>query len=101
MGMILRIASSRIVGQGDIVGRSGYFSLNLSANSVMRGRLDARRTLKSLVADLRLTKKTALTKQHKKAVNQEETTAFYKNLIFFFFYLSQSGCSARYCSHRE
>ena len=55
MGMILRIASSRIVGQGDIVGRSGYFSLNLSANSVMRGRLDARRTLKSLVADLRYT----------------------------------------------
>ena len=55
MGMILRIASSRIVGQGDIVGRSGYFSLNLSANSVMRGRLDARRTLKSLVADLRNT----------------------------------------------
>ena len=53
MGMILRIASSRIVGQGDIVGRSGYFSLNLSAISVMRGRLDARRTLKSLVADLR------------------------------------------------
>ena len=53
MGMILRIASSRIVGQGGIVGRSGYFSLNLSANSVMRGRLDARRTLKSLVADLR------------------------------------------------
>ena len=55
MGMILRIASSRIVGQGDIVGRSGDFSLNLSANSVMRGRLDARRTLKSLVADLRFT----------------------------------------------
>ena len=55
MGMILRIASSRRVGQGDIVGRSGYFSLNLSANSVMRGRLDARRTLKSLVADLRCT----------------------------------------------
>ncbi|MCG0338264.1 hypothetical protein, partial [Phocaeicola vulgatus] len=45
-------------GQGDIVGRSGYFSLNLSANSVMRGRLDARRTLKSLVADLRIDKKT-------------------------------------------
>ena len=59
MGMILRIASSRIVGQGDIVGRSGYFSLNLSANSVMRGRLDARRTLKSLVADLRQNKKMA------------------------------------------
>ena len=57
MGMILRIASSRIVGQGDIVGRSGYFSLNLSANSVMRGRLDARRTLKSLVADLRIVTK--------------------------------------------
>ena len=57
MGMILRIASSRIVGQGDMVGRSGYFSLNLSANSVMRGRLDARRTLKSLVADLRKMKK--------------------------------------------
>jgi uncharacterized membrane-anchored protein len=45
------------VGQGDIVGRSGYFSLNLSANSVMRGRLDARRTLKSLVADLRFQKR--------------------------------------------
>ncbi len=60
MGMILRIASSRIVGQGDIVGRSGYFSLNLSANSVMRGRLDARRTLKSLVADLRFGKLFAL-----------------------------------------
>ena len=59
MGMILRIASSRIVGQGDIVGRSGYFSLNLSANSVMRGRLDARRTLKSLVADLRKSRKTS------------------------------------------
>ena len=54
MGMILRIASRRIEGQGEIAGRSGYFSLNLSANSVMRGRLDARRTLKSLVADLRL-----------------------------------------------
>ena len=57
--MILRIASSRIVGQGDIVGRSGYFSLNLSANSVMRGRLDARRTLKSLVADLRMKRRIA------------------------------------------
>ena len=60
MGMILRIASSRIVGQGDIVGRSGYFSLNLSANSVMRGRLDARRTLKSLVADLRENKNSSI-----------------------------------------
>ena len=60
MGMILRIASSRIVGQGDIVGRSGYFSLNLSANSVMRGRLDARRTLKSLVADLRISEESSV-----------------------------------------
>ncbi|RGS49950.1 hypothetical protein DWX88_21020, partial [Bacteroides xylanisolvens] len=42
-----------------IVGRSGYFSLNLSANSVMRGCLDARRTLKSLVADLRIYKRLA------------------------------------------
>ena len=65
MGMILRIASSRIVGQGDIVGRSGYFSLNLSANSVMRGRLDARRTLKSLVADLRINTKGPLKALHK------------------------------------
>lgn len=63
MGMILRIASSRIVGQGDIVGRSGYFSLNLSANSVMRGRLDARRTLKSLVADLRSNNLSYITEQ--------------------------------------
>ena len=54
MGMILRIASSRIVGQGDIVGRSGYFSLNLSDNSVMSGHVHARRTLKGLVADLRI-----------------------------------------------
>ena len=55
MGMIQRIASSRIVGQRQgILWAKGYFSLNLSANSVMRGRLDARRTLKSLVADLRL-----------------------------------------------
>ena len=65
MGMILRIASSRIVGQGDIVGRSGYFSLNLSANSVMRGRLDARRTLKSLVADLRSNKRNGNLRQTK------------------------------------
>lgn len=53
MGMILRIASSRIVGQGDIVGRSGYFSLNLSDASVMRRRVHAKRTLKGLVANLR------------------------------------------------
>ena len=68
MGMILRIASSRIVGQGDIVGRSGYFSLNLSANSVMRGRLDARRTLKSLVADLRKSLKLVLLNNSGKGV---------------------------------
>ena len=54
MGMILRIASSRIVGSGDVVGRSGCISLNLSDNSVMRGRVHARRTLKGLVADLRI-----------------------------------------------
>ena len=53
MGMILRIVSSRIVGEGDVVGGSGYFSLNLSDNSVMRGRIHVRRTLKGLVADLR------------------------------------------------
>ena len=70
MGMILRIASSRIVGQGDIVGRSGYFSLNLSANSVMRGRLDARRTLKSLVADLRLTRFSELKKHKEKGLER-------------------------------
>lgn len=74
MGMILRIASSRIVGQGDIVGRSGYFSLNLSANSVMRGRLDARRTLKSLVADLRKNKKETVRISGYK-VNAVDTTA--------------------------
>ena len=34
--------------------QSGYFSLNLSDNSVMRGRIHARRTLKGLVADLRI-----------------------------------------------
>ena len=34
MGMIQRIVSSRIVGPGDIEGCSGYFYLNLSANSV-------------------------------------------------------------------
>ena len=33
------------------------FGLNLSDNSVMRGRLDARRTLKDFVADLRHAKK--------------------------------------------
>lgn len=72
MGMILRIASSRIVGQGDIVGRSGYFSLNLSANSVMRGRLDARRTLKSLVADLRYVKMKRIIQAYKKTDKSSE-----------------------------
>ena len=77
MGMILRIASSRIVGQGDIVGRSGYFSLNLSANSVMRGRLDARRTLKSLVADLRFSKK------HVHVFRKTRTTFSENTYVFF------------------
>lgn len=53
MGMILRIVSSHIVGSGDVVDRSGYFSLNLTANSVMRGHVHATRTFKGLVADLR------------------------------------------------
>ena len=82
MGMILRIASSRIVGQGDIVGRSGYFSLNLSANSVMRGRLDARRTLKSLVADLRII--TWYINHY------EKNFSFYFNGIFYFCSLYES-----------
>lgn len=87
MGMILRIASSRIVGQGDIVGRSGYFSLNLSANSVMRGRLDARRTLKSLVADLR---------NYKNGVNKlaNHPTNFFHGERFF----QNSGVSCVQCS---
>ena len=80
MGMILRIASSRIVGQGDIVGRSGYFSLNLSANSVMRGRLDARRTLKSLVADLRI--KEFVEKKSEGSMSCEEQS-LYRNLRKF------------------
>ncbi|MDV6195575.1 hypothetical protein, partial [Bacteroides hominis] len=63
-----------IVGQGDIVGRSGYFSLNLSANSVMRGRLDARRTLKSLVADLRRKKKRTLKSLKQLSLYEEFTT---------------------------
>ena len=83
MGMILRIASSRIVGQGDIVGRSGYFSLNLSANSVMRGRLDARRTLKSLVADLRTfnTKDEAIDYYHKLKEEEKMISRMHMKLI--------------------
>lgn len=84
MGMILRIASSRIVGQGDIVGRSGYFSLNLSANSVMRGRLDARRTLKSLVADLRLKKSVANLEMCEIRVNTHILTGIPRALIYLF-----------------
>ena len=83
MGMILRIASSRIVGQGDIVGRSGYFSLNLSANSVMRGRLDARRTLKSLVADLRIYCVCSKTYTH--------------NMVVFFIVYYHSCTASSYC----
>ncbi len=41
-------------GVRDIVGRSGCFKFKLSANSVMRGRVNAIRTFKGLVADLRL-----------------------------------------------
>ena len=78
MGMILRIASSRIVGQGDIVGRSGYFSLNLSANSVMRGRLDARRTLKSLVADLRYI---SYYSRHSLALSRYQYLAYWNKLL--------------------
>ena len=51
-------ASSHIVGYGDIVGRSGGFKFKLSANSVMRGRVNAIRTFKGLVADLRNVKET-------------------------------------------
>ena len=54
MGMILCIAPSHIVGYGDIVDRSGGFKFKLSANSVMRGRVNAIRTFKGLVANLRL-----------------------------------------------
>ncbi len=85
MGMILRIASSRIVGQGDIVGRSGYFSLNLSANSVMRGRLDARRTLKSLVADLRCIKEwaTLLEPKSNTGICRNNRISIFSNRIFY------------------
>ena len=103
MGMILRIASSRIVGQGDIVGRSGYFSLNLSANSVMRGRLDARRTLKSLVADLRIQMKTDTGAIHLKIVRGvfylfvRATAMFFLILILFTIAL---GVCAMFSLHR-
>ena len=54
MSIILRVVSSHIVWSGDVVIRSGCFSLNLSDNSVMSGRVHARRTLKGLVADLNI-----------------------------------------------
>ncbi len=38
-----------VVARGILWAEVGMFSLNLSANSVMSGRLDARRTLKALV----------------------------------------------------
>ena len=90
MGMILRIASSRIVGQGDIVGRSGYFSLNLSANSVMRGRLDARRTLKSLVADLRYNKfdkyiSSCFFSQERRLLSFIKQVRKFKTVVFYLF----------------
>ena len=83
MGMILRIASSRIVGQGDIVGRSGYFSLNLAANSVMRGRLDARRTLKSLVADLRIVLKIPISLMQTSVIQVPKTSSRVSNSVSF------------------
>ncbi|MEQ3312291.1 hypothetical protein AAA145_16845, partial [Phocaeicola dorei] len=43
----------------------------LSANSVMRGRLDARRTLKSLVADLR-----PISKPFKKVISSLAASGF-------------------------
>lgn len=53
--------------RGGSEGYSGYFYLTLSANSVMRGRLDARRTLKGLVADLRITTNFSLHKPNVKS----------------------------------
>ena len=50
----MHIVSSRIVGEGNVEGKSGCFGLNLSDNSVMRGRVHAIRTLKGLVADMRV-----------------------------------------------
>ena len=93
MGMILRIASSRIVGQGDIVGRSGYFSLNLSANSVMRGRLDARRTLKSLVADLRYNSLPYEQKTEKHAVLKEMFGSIGANVSVGHSFICDYGCN--------
>lgn len=52
---------------GGSEGCSGYFYLTLSANSVMRGHLDARRTLKGLVADLRITTNFSLHKPNVKS----------------------------------
>ncbi|RGZ55981.1 hypothetical protein DW984_17005 [Parabacteroides distasonis] len=66
------------------MGRSGYFSLNLSANSVMRGRLDARRTLKSLVADLR----------EYKMMLEYKGKMFRVTIEYPFCYLSEKGVRA-------
>ena len=71
MGMILCIASSHIVGKGDVVG-SGCFKFNLSANSVMRGRVNAIRTFKGLVADLRFNSLFFLCENHSFYVNLQE-----------------------------
>ena len=56
----MHIVSRRIVGEGNVEGKSGCFSLKLSDNSVMRGRVHARRTLKGLVADLRVIERAML-----------------------------------------
>ncbi|MDC2132970.1 hypothetical protein PO037_23590, partial [Bacteroides thetaiotaomicron] len=57
----------------------------LSANSVMRGRLDARRTLKSLVADLRLLNKesewTSLKKQLSSLLFNKESYLYKENRL--------------------
>ena len=63
--------SSRIVGLGDIVGRKWVFQLKSSANLVLRGCVHARRTLKGLVADLRIIKKSFTGQQYKKLHNQQ------------------------------
>ncbi|KAB5097500.1 hypothetical protein GAC71_07275, partial [Bacteroides thetaiotaomicron] len=55
----------------------------LSANSVMRGRLDARRTLKSLVADLRIKKQlyTTICLVNRKKTVRLKGTVFFLNLV--------------------
>ena len=53
LGIILRIASSHIVGVRGYCRQKWCFKFKLSANSVMRGCVNAIRMLKGLVADLR------------------------------------------------